>query len=87
MTTEEWLNTNSGDLTILKGNEILYNNVAGLAQGKGQGDFLVTEYSRDLDNKLLGEYLNFKHSFLLLEPDNMNDFTEEKMRKMGLDTI
>ena len=46
----------------------------------------VTEYSRDLDNKLLGEYLHGKHSFLLLEPDNMNDFTEEKMKQMGLDT-
>ena len=46
----------------------------------------VTEYSRDLDSKLLGEYLHGKHSFLLLEPNNMNDFTEEKMRARGIDT-
>ena len=75
ITPSQWYNNNYTS-NILQTN----TQIAGMIPKQDRNE-RVTEYSRDLDGVPVG-----KHSFLLLEPDNMDDFTEEKMKQMGFDT-
>ena len=81
ITGEQWNEKNRTEIGFIEGNNIAITNYTNSKLGFGILNERVTEYSRALDGFPVG-----KHSFLLLEPDNMNDVTEEKMRDMGFDT-